>query len=171
MAIATGTAALIAAGIAAGGTVAATKISSDASKRAANISAHSTDQALAYQKEQDQYVRSRYELQDQREQEARRAYQQYLADHGKGPAPTNTNSVANAARTAVMQPGYDSHAALTLRDLAPGAAPAPPPPASTVNPGPVPVMASQSADVSTQPTLADVRPWTEWNRYLNQAQA
>jgi hypothetical protein len=172
MAIATGTAALIAAGIAAGGTVAATKIQSNAANKAARLQRDATRDALDYEREQDQYVRSRYEKEDAREDEARRLYQQYLAANGKGPAPgttpaatapTNMDPVAVAARAAVSQPGYSSRPAQpTLRDMAP---------APSDGPALTPADMEGRAPVAAMPTLADTSRWSEWEPYLRQNQA
>lgn len=168
MAIATGTAALIAAGIAAGGTVAATKIQANAANKAARLQKQATDAALADEKEQRQYVRSQYEKEDQREQEARAGYQQYLASMGRGPAPTtsgtptNMSPVAVAARNAVMQPGYSAHPAqsvqpTTLQDLAVS-------PVAPALMGPTPDHAGSMADISTGQgrTLEDLSRWNDW---------
>jgi hypothetical protein len=141
-------------------------VSAKANNNATKAQMKAGSDALAYQKEQDQYLRSRYELEDQREQEARKAYQQYLAANGRGPAPQTSGTpssmspVAVAARAAVTQPGYSAQP--TIRDMAPGA-----PPSPTVESGPVPV-AAQSADVSTMPTIADTSRWSEWEPYLAQ---
>lgn len=158
-----------------GGTAAVVgaKMQSNSAKRAAAAQQHSNDAALDYQKEQDQYLRQRYELEDKREEEARAAYRQYLAANGRGPspgtpaaAPENTSPVAMAARAAVMAPGYSAQP--SVRDLAPapasGGAPAPGP----VDPGP-----STVADVSSMPmpTIADTSRWNEWAPYLTQHQA
>lgn len=160
MAIATGTA--IALGVAAGtavGGVAAAKAQSSAAKHAADIQAHSTSDALAYQKEQDAYLRSRYEKEDAREDEARRGYQQYLASMGKGPAPARGVDVGLPGGWTGSAPLIGQPAQPTLSDMAPaGSQPAAKPDVSTM-------------PVSTKPTLADLGKWNEWDQYLNPQQA
>lgn len=156
---------MAAAAAAAAGVIGAAYLSSRAQKNAAKSQERSTDKALAYEKEQDQYLRSRYEKEDAREEEARRGYQMYLASQGKGPspAPDNMNPVAVAARAAVMQPGYSAQPAQpTMRDMAPGA------PAPADAPAP---MAAGHADVSTMPTVADLGQWNKWEPYLQQNRA
>lgn len=145
-------------------------VSAKANANATKAQMKSNSDALAYQKEQDQYLRSRYELEDQREQEARTGYQQYLASQGKGPAPSSvrTPNLIQGNGLAVTKSG--TVAPPTLRDMAPAAPPSmpaagpvAPPPALT----PSDMAAAGSADVSTMPTIADVGRWNEWDPYLN----
>lgn len=165
MAVTLGAAAITAAGV-----YAASRASSNASKRAASIQAKSTADALAYEKEQNQYVRSRYEKEDAREDEARKLYQQYLAANGRGPAPAPAAAGGGAAPTGSAGPAgaMGSMAAMgltaqpTIRDMAPGGAA----PALTAADGPV--SAASGADVSTMPTIADSGRWNEWEPYLQQ---
>ena len=106
MAIATGTAAVIGAGLAAGGTVAAAKMQSNANRRATESQNRQTDSALAYQREQDAYARSQEERRWQDYQQRHAAWEQRnFGSRGGGSGPVNNSPVANAARAAVMGGG------------------------------------------------------------------
>lgn len=149
-------------------------VSAKANNNATKAQMKANSDALAYQKDQDAYLRSRYELEDQREQEARRGYQAYLAANGKGPAPTatpatpeNMSPVAVAARAAVSQPGYTANPAQpTIRDLAPSVREGVSVPAAPSRPVEAPM-----GEVSAMPTLADVSQWEKWDPYLAQSRA
>lgn len=157
-----------AAAIAAGGAYLAARSANNASKHAASISAKSTADALAFEKEQNQYVRSRYEKQDAQEDEARKLYQQYLAANGKGPAPGG-----NGVAIPNLMQGHGAIAGggtPTIRDMAPMGAAAGPAPAPALTVADGPVSAASGGDVSTMPTIADTGRWNEWDPYLRQNQ-
>lgn len=140
MAIATGTAILIGAGVAAAGGVAKAKIDSNANKRALAVQTHAGDAALDYQKGRDT-------IGDQRYADAEANYQRDLAEwktrHGYGGA-------APAPGKAVSAMGGG-----TLRDLAGSAYPT----------GKVDSQPVDPSGVSSG-TLENLANWNDWGPYL-----
>lgn len=168
--IATGTAALIGAGIAAAGTVTAAKMASDANKRAGDIQGKSTQEAIDLQKQTEATRHSEWQSQQDASRAAWTARQammapflaggqSVLAKYGiTGAAPSMPSSLS-----APMPAGWDG----TSPPPSAGATSAP------TMPVPGPAMASQSPAtigdmISPQApggpqTATD---WSDWNRYL-----
>jgi len=183
MAIATGTALLIGAGLAAGGKVAGSAIQSRASGRATEAGLEANQEALDYRREQDARAEAAYEEQWRaREADRRLLLQRYGIDVASlpaapaGPPGDAPQTREEAGRAAFREAGGGMFrglpaAARALHEFdtraggAPGAVPRP---TGGVGPGPVRGADRSLAELASGPAGSAGRPqlgaWNDWAR-------
>lgn len=174
MAIATGTAAVIAAGIAAGGTAYGAHKASQANSRAAAAQEHGTDAALAYQKSRDAEAKAE---RDRSWADYEKRYAEWQSRRPGGAA----SAAGGGAGAAMGGPSTGIPAGTSVFDLIRGMQPAgvgagpdvsggPAQGAVPAGPGGVPDVAQAGAAMPVEgASLADLAQWSDHRKYLGGA--